>query len=81
MGICMLFQPLQLCVLHIHNDDRRFFHTLELTKKRLIESENEVCSMLRMSYDVFVRSFGQETLALQNRLEAIPLILSATVRR
>lgn len=25
--------------------------------------------MLRMSYDVFVRSFGQETLALQNRLE------------
>lgn len=27
--------------------------------------------MLCMSYDVFVRSFGQETPALQNRLEAI----------
>lgn len=32
--------------------------------------------MLRMSCDVCVRIFGQETLALQNRLEAIPLILS-----
>jgi len=37
--------------------------------------------MLRMSYDVFVRSFGQKTLALQNRLEAVPLILSAGVRQ
>lgn len=67
----MLFQPLQHCVLHIHNDEGRFFYMSSKKKKRLIESENEVCSMLCMSYDVFVRSFGQETPALQNRLEAI----------
>lgn len=30
-----------------------------------------------MSYDVFVRSFGQETLALQNRLEPILFTLNA----
>lgn len=36
--------------------------------------------MLRMSYDVFVRSFGQEALALQNRLQDIPLILNASAR-
>lgn len=33
MDECMLFQSLQHRVLHIHNDDRRLFHTLELTKK------------------------------------------------
>lgn len=50
---------------------REGFFTRAQKKKRLIESENEVCSMLCMSYDVFFRSFGQETPALQNRLEAI----------
>lgn len=56
---CVLFQPLKLCVLCVHNDDRRFFCALELTKQRSIGSENEVCSMLCMSYNIFVRTAKQ----------------------